>query len=127
MTPEALAAALEACDPLPDAVYVTSPDYLGHVLDVEGLARACHARGVALLVDAAHGAYLHFLSPSRHPMDLGADLCCASAHKTLPAVTGAAYLHVRDARLAERARDALSLFGSTSPSWLILQIGRAHV
>ena len=121
VTPEAVAGALDAA-PVPfDAVYVTSPDYLGHVLDIEGIARACHARGVPLLVDGAHGAYLRFLSPSRHPMDLGADVCCASAHKTLPAVTGAAYLHVRDGRLAARARDALSLFGSTSPSWLILQ------
>ena len=47
-----------------------------------------------LAVDNAHGAYLKFLSPSRHPMDLGADLCCDSAHKTLPVVTGGAYLHI---------------------------------
>jgi len=74
-------------------------------------------------VDGAHGAYLRFLRPSRHPMDLGADLCCDSAHKTLPALTGAAYLHVGsglgiDAR---RVKAALALFGSSSPSWLILQ------
>lgn len=121
VTAEAVAAALDAASTPPDAVYVTSPDYLGHMLDIGGIAAACHSRGVRLLVDAAHGAYLRFLSPSRHPMDLGADLCCASAHKTLPAVTGAAYLHARDGRLAARAKDALALFGSTSPSWLILQ------
>ena len=121
VTPGDVAAALAGMADPPAAVYVTSPDYLGHVLDIEGIADVCHAHGVPLLVDGAHGAYLRFLTPSRHPMDLGADLCCASAHKTLPALTGAAYLHVRDEALAARAPEALALFGSTSPSWLILQ------
>ena len=121
VAPADVAAALDGPDAPFDAVYLTSPDYLGHMADVAGIAAACRARGVPLLVDNAHGAYLRFLSPSRHPMDLGADLCCDSAHKTLPALTGAAYLHVRDAALAGRAKDALALFGSTSPSWLILQ------
>ena len=105
-------------------VYLTSPDYLGHVSDIAAVARACRAHGALLLVDDAHGAYLKFLpGGSRHPMDLGADLCCDSAHKTLPALTGAAYLHVSP-RLGIAPQDvkaALSLFGSSSPSWLILQ------
>lgn len=105
------------------AVYVTSPDYLGNLTDVAALSRVCRAHGVLLLVDNAHGAYLKFLSPSRHPMDLGADLCCDSAHKTLPVLTGGAYLHVSRAceDLIPAAKHALSLFGSTSPSYLILQ------
>ena len=102
------------------AVYITSPDYLGNVADVALLAQVCHRHGALLLVDNAHGAYLRFLEHSRHPMDLGADLCCDSAHKTLPVLTGGAYLHTT-AQLAEGAKDALALFGSTSPSYLILQ------
>ena len=77
-----------------------------------------------LLVDNAHGAYLKFLSPSRHPIDLGADMCCDSAHKTLPALTGSAYLHVSKnspSIFAENAKNALAFFASTSPSYLILQ------
>lgn len=57
-------------------------------------------------------------------MDLGADLCCDSAHKTLPVLTGGAYLHISDTApkdLAPQAESALSLFASTSPSYLILQ------
>ena len=100
------------------AVYVTSPDYLGRMTDVATLAERCHAVGVKLLVDNAHGAYLRFLKPSLHPMDLGADLCCDSAHKTLPVLTGGAYLHTRN---REGVKEALALFGSTSPSYLILQ------
>ena len=103
------------------ALYVTSPDYLGNMADVAALAEACHEKDILLLVDNAHGAYLRFLKPSLHPMDLGADLCCASAHKTLPVLTGGAYLHIRDEKLAAGAKNALALFGSTSPSYLVLQ------
>ena len=109
----------------PFAVYLTSPDYLGGVQDIGPLAALCRRRGVPLLVDNAHGAYLRFLpGGSRHPIDLGADLCCDSAHKTLPVLTGGAYLHVGRGLLApapEAVRGAMCLFGSTSPSYLILQ------
>ena len=108
----------------PTAVYLTCPDYLGHLPDLGPIAAVCRRHGVLLLVDNAHGAYLRFLPKSRHPMDLGADLCCDSAHKTFPVLTGGAYLHISpDAKPELRAsvRDALALFGSTSPSYLILQ------
>ena len=120
-TPEALDAALAETGA--QAVYLTCPDYLGFLPDLRPLARVCHARGALLLVDNAHGAYLRFLTPSRHPMDLGADLCCDSAHKTLPVLTGGAYLHVKAAGKIrdEAVRDALALFGSSSPSYLTLQ------
>ena len=115
---------LIACDILPIAVYLTSPDYLGGLQDIQGIADVCHKYGVPLLVDNAHGAYLKFLPTSLHPLDLGADLCCDSAHKTLPAVTGCAYLHISKAAptsFAEIAKKYMALFGSTSPSWLLLQ------
>ncbi len=108
----------------PTAVYLTSPDYLGNMVDIHGMAEVCHRHGALLLVDNAHGAYLRFLPQSRHPMDLGADLCCDSAHKTLPVLTGGAYLHLSgelDAVVGDQAKNALMLFGSTSPSYLILQ------
>lgn len=108
----------------PVAVYLTSPDYLGNVADIRSVAALCHRYGVLLLIDNAHGAYLKFLPTSEHPIDLGADLCCDSAHKTLPVLTGAAYLHVArslEKDFAEQAKNALALFGSTSPSYLILQ------
>lgn len=116
--------ALESMPVPPFCVYVTSPDYLGNQLDIGALAAVCHQRGVPLLVDNAHGAYLRFLKGARHPMELGADLCCDSAHKTLPVLTGGAYLHISPAavhRYGAAARSALALFGSTSPSYLILQ------
>lgn len=100
------------------------PDYLGELPDVAALATVCRRAGVLLAVDNAHGAYLKFLSPSRHPMDLGADLCCDSAHKTLPVVTGGAYLHIAHQApelLHRQAKASMGLWGSSSPSYLILQ------
>ncbi len=109
---------------MPVAVYLTSPDYLGNVALVKEIAEVCHRYGVLLLVDNAHGAYLKFLEKSQHPCDLGADMCCDSAHKTLPVLTGGAYLHIAEhapKELVGQAKNALALFGSTSPSYLILQ------
>ena len=116
--------ALQNSGKKPVAVYLTSPDYLGNMLDIQAIAEVCHQAGVLLLVDNAHGAYLKFLPQSRHPIDLGADLCCDSAHKTLPVITGGAYLHISydaPSTLAQQAKASMSLFGSSSPSYLILQ------
>ncbi|MBQ2733919.1 MAG: amino acid decarboxylase [Clostridia bacterium] len=115
---------LAKAENLPHALYLTSPDYLGNVADIAGIADVCRRYGVLLCVDNAHGAYLRFLPVSEHPIDLGAHLCCDSAHKTLPVLTGGAYLHIADDApefFAEKAKDSLALFGSTSPSYLIMQ------
>lgn len=124
VSPETLDKVLKDTSHLPLAVYVTSPDYLGNENDIRGLAEVAHKYGVPLLVDNAHGAYLRFLPESRHPIDLGADMCCDSAHKTFPCLTGAAYLHISKNAPEEfrtLARQAMSMFGSTSPSYLILE------
>jgi len=124
ITPRYLDKVLSGAEERPVAVYVTSPDYLGNTLDIGGISQVCHKNGVMLLVDNAHGAYLKFLPQSCHPIDLGADLCCDSAHKTLPVVTGGAYLHISKTAprfLADFADSGMSLFASTSPSYLILQ------
>ena len=114
--------ALSGMEKMPRAVYVTSPDYLGNMLDIASLAEVCRKYGVLLLVDNAHGAYLKFLKNDCHPITLGAAMCADSAHKTLPVLTGGAYLHISNdfSELARDARRALSLFASTSPSYLTL-------
>ncbi len=119
-----LESALDSASVLPTAVYLTSPDYLGNVADIACAARICHERGVLLLVDNAHGAYLNFLQSSLHPIALGADACADSAHKTLPVLTGGGYLHISVTApefLRENARHAMATFASSSPSYLILQ------
>ncbi len=121
---EELEDALDRMAEPPAAVYVTSPDYLGSRADIRSLARVCREREIPLLADNAHGAYLRFLEEDAHPLSLGADLVCDSAHKTLPVLTGGAYLHIHrdaDPLFAAQADRAMALFASTSPSWLILE------
>lgn len=123
ITAEQVERVLNTRDEMPIAVYLTSPDYLGGMVDVEAIAEVCHKYGTLLAVDNAHGAYLHFLNKSLHPMDWGVDICADSAHKTLPVLTGGAYLHIgKNAPdyLKENAKSAMALFGSTSPSYLTL-------
>lgn len=124
VNPKELDARLSSEKEKPSAVYITSPDYLGNIADVEGISQVCRKHGVILAVDNAHGAYLKFLSSYLHPLEQGADICCDSAHKTLPVLTGGAYLHISKSApklFINEARNALSLFGSTSPSYLVLQ------
>lgn len=124
ITAELAENAILSCKEKPCALYLTSPDYLGGIADIKSIAAVCHRHGIPLLVDNAHGAYLAFLESSMHPIALGADICCDSAHKTLPVLTGGAYLHISKSAnptFCENARQALSLFASTSPSYLTLQ------
>ena len=100
------------------AVFVNSVDYLGGQCDIAALSEVCRRRGVLLLCDNAHGAYKVFTGD--HPLTLGADMTADSAHKTLPALTGTAYLHMSDGRFYEPAKAAMSMFGSSSPSYLML-------
>lgn len=124
LTPEKLKAYLENYKEKPAALFVTSPDYLGNVSDIKALAEVCKENNMLLLVDNAHGAYLNFLPENQHPIALGADICCDSAHKTLPVLTGGGYLHISKSApeiFKTQAESAMSLFASTSPSYLILQ------
>ena len=108
---------------LPTAVHLTNPDYLGNLLDIKSLASVCKKHNVLLAIDNAHGAYLRFLKDSLYPIDLGADLCCDSAHKTLPVLTGGAYLHLSDSLNQVWKNDVkhfMEYFSSTSPSYLIM-------
>ena len=121
--PEEIEEVLRSTEKNVMAVYVTSPNYLGEMTDIQGIHKICKKYNLKLLVDNAHGAYLHFLKDRIHPLDLGADFVCDSAHKTLPVLTGGAYLHLSkslEKEYFESARNALALFGSTSPSYLTL-------
>jgi arginine/lysine/ornithine decarboxylase len=108
------------------AVIVTSPDYYGTVSDLAAIAAAAHARGALLLVDEAHGAHFAFSSDfPRTALSSGADVVVHSAHKTLPALTQAALLHVSRDALAtgrvdpDRVAEALRAFQTSSPSFPI--------
>ena len=119
ITAKQLESRLKALKEKPCAVYITSPDYLGNMSDIKGLSAVCKEFGIPLLIDNAHGAYLKFTG--KHPIDIGADMCCDSAHKTLPVLTGGAYLHINNEKYLKNVKETMAAFGSTSPSYLILK------
>lgn len=103
------------------AVFLTSPDYYGVMSDIAGISAVCRRHNIPLLVDNAHGAHLKCFDGSLHPIAQGADMTCDSAHKTLPALTGGAFLNINSPAFSRRdAKDAMMLFGSTSPSYFIM-------
>jgi arginine decarboxylase len=121
LTPESLAAALDAT---PDAVgaMVVSPTYFGACADVAGLAETAHERGVPLAVDEAWGAHLRF-HPDLPPdaLGCGADVVVSSTHKIVGSLTQAAMLHLGeggriDGAIVDRC---VSLVETTSPSALL--------
>jgi len=104
----------------PDAVaiHVTNPNYYGYLSDIEGLVKLAHAHDIPLLVDEAHGAHLRF-----HPdlpasaVGLGADAVVQSPHKTLGAITQAAWLHLSGTRLSFTMLQYLvAILQSSSPN-----------
>lgn len=103
------------------AVYLTCPNYFGVMADIGAVSAVCRKYHVPLLVDNAHGAHLRFTAPDLHPISLGATMCSDSLHKMLPVLTGGAMLHIADPVLVADAKRRMSLFGSTSPSYLIMQ------
>lgn len=114
------------------AVVITSPTYEGIISDVAGIASAVHQRGKILIVDEAHGAHLGIcgiMGNGDGTTALGkpdtairdADLVVQSLHKTLPAMTQTALLHVNGSRIDRaRLRRYLSMLQSSSPSYVLM-------
>ena len=104
------------------AVLLTSPTYDGVVSDVKKIARIVHSHGAVLIVDEAHGAHLRFHDyfPDS-AADNGADLVCQSFHKTLPAMTQTAVLHLCSDRVpACRIERFLDIYETSSPSYILM-------
>lgn len=104
-----------------DALFITNVDYYG------GTWKFVNPK-MPVLIDNAHGAYLKFIDKNvfgteyLHPMELGFPLMSAeSAHKTLPVLTGGAYLHLSAGVDGSRVKELMAAFGSSSPSYLILE------
>ena len=109
--------------PKAKAVLITCPTYHGICSDIKQIAQIVHQHQKVLLVDEAHGA--HFCFHSKLPisaMEAGADMCVQGAHKTLPALTQSALLHINHTQSVnvERIKSALKLFQTTSPSFILM-------
>lgn len=103
-------------------VVLTSPTYEGVVSDVKGIARVAHDRGVPLIVDAAHGAHFAWSEQMpTTPMEYGADIVVESLHKTLPALTQTALLHLGTKRVVKSEIERyLAIYETSSPSYVLM-------
>ena len=119
--PEKVEAALSS-HPRVQAVVITSPTYDGVVSSVGEIAEIVHRRGVPLIVDEAHGAHFPFHDYFPYSaLEQGADVVVHSLHKTLPALTQTALLHVQG-KLAdrERIRRHMGMYQTSSPSYVLM-------
>lgn len=103
-------------------VVVTSPTYEGVISDVRSICELAHQKNIPVLVDEAHGAHLDFCDYfSGSAVGAGADITVQSLHKTLPSLTQTAILHIKGERVDQkRLEHQLSLFETSSPSYLLL-------
>ncbi len=121
ITPDDISCVLDEDDGI-SAVYVTSPTYDGIVSDIEAIAGIAHSHGKPLIVDEAHGAHfgMHGMFPNS-AVSCGADVVVQSLHKTLPAFTQSAVLHVCSDRIDPRLlREYLDIYESSSPSYVLM-------
>lgn len=105
------------------AVILTYPTYYGVVSkELKEQIELCHQFNIPVLVDEAHGA--HLVASEKFPtsaLDFGADIVVQSAHKTLPAMTMASFLHIKSNLInSEQINRYLRMLQSSSPSYLLL-------
>jgi len=111
---------LAAMDAHPEArtVFLTRPDFYGCCLPLEGIVREAHRRGMNVVVDEAHGAHFPWWDEVKSAGALGVDAWVQSVHKTLPGLTGAAVLHLRDERDHALALRLMRREQTSSPSFI---------
>ena len=118
-TDESYLEALE-CRPDARALLVVRPDYYGALHWPARAAARARALGIPVLCDEAHGAHLNWDAETPTAGALGADVWVQSAHKTLPALNGGAWLHAGPGMDAARLRAMLRAVQSSSPSFVTL-------
>lgn len=104
------------------ALVLTSPTYEGVLSDVDQIAKFLHEKEIPLIVDEAHGAHLGLAHGiPENSCRAGADLVIHSLHKTLPAMTQTALLHVNGGLVnKDRLRRFLSIYQTSSPSYVLM-------
>ncbi len=119
--PGQIKAALEADSEI-QAVMLVSPTYDGVVSDIRTIAEIVHSYQIPLIVDEAHGAHFGFHSYfPENSNRCGADVVIHSLHKTLPAPTQTAVLHINGTiAKEEQIWHYLNMLQTSSPSYILM-------
>lgn len=104
------------------AVIITSPTYEGVVSEVREIASYLHEKGIPLIVDEAHGAHFKFSEEfPESAVKAGADIVINSIHKTLPALTQTALLHISGNYVDyDKVERFWNIYQTTSPSYILM-------
>ena len=104
------------------AIVITSPTYDGVVSDIQSICEIAHKHRVPVIVDEAHGAHFNFSEYfPESAVALGADVVIQSTHKTLPAMTQTALIHLNGTLInRERIRRMLTIYQTSSPSYILM-------
>lgn len=104
-------------------VVLTSPTYEGIISNIKEIVDISHEFGVPVLVDEAHGAHLNFVEElkEKEALNSGADIVIQSLHKTLPAMTQCAIMHIQGEFIKENdVERKLDIFETSSPSYVLM-------
>ncbi|WP_257351274.1 aminotransferase class I/II-fold pyridoxal phosphate-dependent enzyme [Pseudalkalibacillus decolorationis] len=104
------------------AVILTNPNYYGMTIDLTSIIKYVHQKDIPVLVDEAHGAHFGIGEPfPPSALEMGADVVVQSAHKTLPAMTMASFLHIHSSRINRMSLEKyLNILQSSSPSYPLM-------
>ncbi len=118
-TQEDYVSVMKEC-PKAKGVFITRPDYYGHMINLDEIILLAKKQGQLVLVDEAHGAHLNWQEPIKGASANGADIWVQSAHKTLPVLTGGAWLHYGHNIDGDALTQCLQMVQTSSPSFIIM-------
>ncbi len=104
------------------AVFLINPTYYGMASNIKEIVKEAHENSMAVLVDEAHGAHLHFHEKlPASAMESGADMSAVSMHKTGGSLTQSSLLLVKKGIVDPKfVRIVIKLTLTTSASYLLM-------
>lgn len=104
------------------AIFLINPTYYGATSDLKSIINIAHENDMAVLIDEAHGAHMKFHNElPLEAMDVGADMCAVSTHKTGGSLTQSSLLLLKEGLIdAKSVKTNLNLTQTTSASYLLM-------
>ncbi|GIM27611.1 arginine decarboxylase [Clostridium polyendosporum] len=104
------------------AVFIINPTYYGAASDIKSIVEIAHKKGMAVIVDEAHGAHMGFNKDFPiTAMEAGADMSAASIHKTAGSMTQSSILLLKSTIISsDRVGQILNLLYTSSASYVLM-------